>query len=485
MTTIAEARATLAAPMPSRMLRYLPTTALSIDFIAMVLVGSLAVLGRDGLGAFEPTASVAETLTIAGPLIIAGWITIIAVSGGYAKDVFGAGTDEYRLILNASLATAAVVGIACYLANFPMSRGFFLLVFVIGIPSLLVGRFSLRRMLYSARRRGTMLQRVVISGTPQHVDEIARVLRREAWLGYQVVGALIPDAATVTETTSGVPVLGRPDQVVQTVERVEADIIFFADGALGCGDTMRRVVWDLEHAAVQVVVAPSVADISRERVKVRPVGGLPLIHIEKPRALDATQWAKRTFDFAGALVLLVAFTPIFLFAALKIRLHDGGPVFFGQTRVGKDGQQFRCLKFRTMVTNAEELLAQLQAAVGFTDGLFKLETDPRVTVPGRWLRRFSLDELPQLLNVLCGHMSLVGPRPGLPSEAARYESDTERRLRVRPGMTGLWQVSGRSDLSYSEAVRLDLFYVDNWSMVQDLTILARTFGAVARSHGAY
>ncbi len=234
-----------------------------------------------------------------------------------------------------------------------------------------------------------------------------------------------------------------------------------------------------------MVIAPSVTDVSSERISVRPVGGLPLIHLEKPRSEAAVRRAKRTFDIVGSLCLLLLFAPVFLFAAVRIWAHDRGPVFFGQSRVGRDNETFRCWKFRTMVTNAEELLADLHKQHGYEGGLFKIENDPRITGPGKWMRRFSLDELPQLFNVLRGDMSLVGPRPPLHHEVAKYDTDMARRLRVRPGMTGLWQVSGRSDLSWSEAIRLDLYYVDNWSMFQDLTILARTFSAVFGSHGAY
>jgi exopolysaccharide biosynthesis polyprenyl glycosylphosphotransferase len=232
-------------------------------------------------------------------------------------------------------------------------------------------------------------------------------------------------------------------------------------------------------------VAPSVTDVAGDRIRVRPVGGLPLMHIEPPTAIEASRWGKRLFDVAGSLCLLLAFAPVFLVATLRVRLHDGGPVLFRQNRIGRDGRTFSCLKFRSMVLDAEERLAALHAQQGYENGLFKMENDPRITKPGQWLRRFSLDELPQLVNVLRGDMSLVGPRPPLPLEVERYEEDTHRRLRVRPGMTGLWQVSGRSDLSWSEAVRLDLYYVANWSMLQDLSILSKTFGAVFGTRGAY
>ena len=251
-------------------------------------------------------------------------------------------------------------------------------------------------------------------------------------------------------------------------------MLFLTSGS-GSALTVRRLVWALEGHDVQVVVAPSVTDVSGDRIRVRPVGGLPLMHLEPPRATDASRWGKRLFDLVGSALLLVLFSPVLLVAAVRVKAHDGGPVLFRQTRIGRHGEEFACLKLRTMVVDAEDRLAALRAEQGYVDGaegLFKLKDDPRITRPGRWLRKWSFDELPQLLNVLRGDMSLVGPRPPLPSEVAAYASDTARRLHVRPGLTGLWQVSGRSDLTWDEAVRLDLYYVDNWSMVQDLTILA-------------
>lgn len=485
MTLLAESPRSVAVRPVTGVLQYVTQSALAADVLAMTLAGALAAVGRDWVFATSASDNVSATLDIAGPLMMLLWLVSIRVAGGYRKDLFGAGSDEYKVVLHASVAAAAIVGISCYLLKVDLSRGFFLLGFGIGVPLILLERYALRRALHRARTNGNLLQRVVIAGTPAHVDEVAQVLRRESWLGYSVVGALTTEESLVEETACGIPVLGHTDALVATVADLAPDVVFFADGAAGCGAQMRRVAWELESHDVQVVVAPSVADISSERVRVRPVGGLPLIHIEQSRAVKAGRWAKRTFDVVGSLALLVAFAPLMLVAAARIRWHDGGPVFFRQERVGRDGSTFRCLKFRTMVVDAEARLAALQAETGFTYGLFKMKDDPRITPPGRWLRRFSLDELPQLFNVVRGDMSLIGPRPALPSEAAAYETDSERRLRVRPGMTGLWQVSGRSDLSYDEAVRLDLFYVDNWSMVQDLTILLRTLGAVVHGRGAY
>ncbi len=468
-------------------LHYIPTVAFGIDLVLITFSVFLAILGRESL-AFpldDGGAKVGQSLDVAGPVMIIGWVAMVFLLGGYRREVFGAGVDEYKRIANASLFTAASVGIGCYLLQFELARGFFVLAFAIGMPVLVLGRFTLRRSLQRARQRGSLQHRVVIAGAEGHVDEIAAVLARETWLGYQVVGALTPEPGERRLTHSGVPLLGSSSSIAQVAIDAEADIVFLAGGAFSSSVEMRNLAWDLEHEDIAVVIAPSVTDVSSERISVRPVGGLPLIHLEKPRSQDAVRRAKRAFDVVGTLCLLLAFSPVFAFSAFRIWAYDRGPILFRQTRVGRDGAAFHCWKFRTMVTNAEELLAELHLKEGYEGGLFKMENDPRITAPGKWLRRFSIDELPQLVNVLTGDMSLVGPRPPLTHEVAQYDDAMARRLRVRPGMTGLWQVSGRSDLAWSEAIRLDLYYVDNWSMFQDLSILARTFGAVFSSRGAY
>jgi exopolysaccharide biosynthesis polyprenyl glycosylphosphotransferase len=287
------------------------------------------------------------------------------------------------------------------------------------------------------------------------------------------------------ETEAGIPVLGGTSDAPAVIEAAGAEVVIFAEGAFGSSKDLRRTMWALEDLSVQAIVVPSLTDVSSQRLKVRPVAGLPLVHLESPRALHASRWAKRFFDVVGAVCLLMVSLPVTLGAALAIKLHDGGPVLFRQTRVGRDGLPFGCLKFRSMVVDAERLRARLEVEQAPSSVLFKMADDPRVTRPGRVIRRLSIDELPQLWNVVRGQMSLVGPRPPLPDEVARYEDDMNRRLRVRPGMTGLWQVSGRSDLSWDETVRLDLYYVDNWSMMQDLVILSRTLSAVLSSRGAY
>ena len=483
MTTSAMATTKVSAR-PRGGLRYIPVLALATDLTLISLVVIAAILGREALP-FPIEVKIGNALDIAGPAMVIGWMTAIFMFGGYRPQVFGAGLDEYRSLVRASLLTAAAVGIGCFLLQLPLSRGFFVLAFLIGIPALVLGRFLLRSSIHRARSKGALQQSVVIAGDERHVDDIAAVLRRETWLGYNVIGALTPEVGERSSTASGIPVLGSSRSVAGIATETGADVVFLAGGAFDSAAEMRRLAWDLEHEDIAVVIAPSVTDVSSERIRVRPVGGLPLIHLEKPRSAEAARRAKRTFDIIGALGLLLLLAPVFAFASFRVWKHDRGPILFRQTRVGRDGTTFCCWKFRTMVTNAEELLAQLHAQEGYERGLFKMEDDPRVTPPGKWLRRFSLDELPQLVNVLKGDMSLVGPRPPLRHEVTQYDDAMARRLRVRPGMTGLWQVSGRADLAWSEAIRLDLYYVDNWSMLQDLTILARTFGAVFGRRGAY
>ena len=264
-----------------------------------------------------------------------------------------------------------------------------------------------------------------------------------------------------------------------------ADTVLVARGGYGTAQELRRIAWDLEGSSIDLVVVPSLTDVAGPRIHMRPVAGLPLLHVEQPQAGEAGGLSKRLFDLVlagGALVLL---SPLLLVVAALVRLHDGGPVFFRQARVGREGKAFGMLKFRSMVVDAEQRLDELRHHNDFDDVLFKMKKDPRVTPLGRFLRRWSIDELPQLVNVIRGEMNLVGPRPPLSSEVDRYADDVHRRLLVRPGLTGLWQVSGRSGLSWDESVRLDLYYVDNWSMTSDLVIIAKTVRAVLGKSGAY
>ncbi len=478
-------RRLFAATRSKTALRYLPALTLLMDVLLIAVSGTLAVLGRQQMPWLMRPTAITESVGAAGPLMLVGWVAMIAILGGYRADIFGAGTSEFKRVFNATLFSGGLTAVGCYVAQYPLSRGFYLLAYALGLPILLGGRWASRQALHTLRRRGLLSRRVIISGTRSHVDDIVRVLRRESWLGYHIVGALTPEYDLSEETSTGVPVVGNGEDAPTVAAEHQADVIFFAGGAVGSAAVMRQMFWTLEQQQVSVVVAPSVTDISGERVKIRPVGGLPLIHVDPPTWTDASRWGKRLFDFTGAGLLLLIFAPLLAFVALRIKLHDRGPIFFSHTRIGRHGEPFSCLKFRTMVPAADSLITEMQQANDQDALFFKVKDDPRITKPGQWLRRFSVDEVPQLFNVLRGEMSLVGPRPQVSSEVELYDHAMSRRLHVRPGMTGLWQVSGRSDLTTEEAIRLDLYYVDNWSMLQDLIILARTAGAVLASRGAY
>lgn len=329
--------------------------------------------------------------------------------------------------------------------------------------------------------RGHLQTRLLVAGSGPHIARVAAVLRRERWLGYCPVGALPTDE----DSPDDLPVVGSPDDVLEAVRATGAHGVLFAEGSFAKAGDFNEMARQLEDHQAQMIVVPTLTDIAAERIDVRPVAGMPLVFVDTPRALQAGSWGKRIFDLVGSSVAIVLASPLMLAIALAIRIEDGAPVLFRQRRTGLKGQEFDCFKFRSMVVDAEARLRELEARNEAAGVLFKLRDDPRITKVGRLLRRFSLDELPQLLNVWTGRMSLVGPRPALPAEVARYQQHVLRRLDVRPGMTGLWQVSGRSELSWDDTVRYDLYYVDNWSMLQDLAILARTLGAVMRGRGAY
>ncbi|WP_156384277.1 sugar transferase [Marmoricola sp. Leaf446] len=480
-------RASLPRHSASRYLRFLPVLACVVDLVAISAAEVSAAAVRLLLPAMPADSTdYVPHLLAAGPVVAVGWILILALSGAYSRSVFGVGMEEFKRVLTSSVVAATVVGVGCYLLRFELSRGWSFLTLLLGALFLLLGRATLRIVVTRARVSGRLQQRVLIVGTPSHVDEINGVLTRERRLGYKTVGAVVPGASGAARTRRGLHVLGDARDVVELATASQSDVVFFAGGSVESASALRHTAAELEGAGVHVVLAPSITDISGERIKVRPVGGLPLIHVGKPRSAAALARMKRTSDIIGSSLLILAFSPVLLFAAIKVRRFDGGPILFRQERIGVGGEPFGCFKFRTMVVDAEAKLGALLREQNADHGLFaKLKDDPRITRPGTWMRRYSVDELPQLFNVFKGDMSLIGPRPQVAHEVAQYDDTTARRLRVRPGMTGLWQVSGRSDLTVEEAIRLDLYYVDNWSMMQDLSILARTFRAVLGSDGAY
>jgi exopolysaccharide biosynthesis polyprenyl glycosylphosphotransferase len=307
-------------------------------------------------------------------------------------------------------------------------------------------------------------------------------LRRERYHGLDVVGCCLPPNY---DGRVRLPVYGTFDQVAHAVRAARADTVVVLSCPELDGHTLRRLAWRLERDEVDLIVASSLIDVAGGRTTIRPVDGLPMLHVEHPNLSGPSRLAKAVFDRAGAVLLIAALAPVLAAIAVSVAWASAGPVLFRQVRVGKDGNEFVMYKFRTMYVDAPARLAEIRHLNQYDGVLFKMRDDPRITRVGRWLRRFSLDELPQLVNVLRGQMSLVGPRPPLPEEVAVYPADVRRRLAVKPGLTGLWQVSGRSDLPWEEAVKLDLRYVENWSFSLDLMILLRTLSAVCRASGAY
>ncbi len=452
------------------------------DMLVVTAALTLAVMAR-GVLPFDGAGESPQLVFVVAPLIVGGWVLMLHIFGASELRHLRAGAVEYKRVVLASFATGGSIGIASYLLKSEFPRGIFVLLFTFGTVGLVLSRFARRKTMGAIHRQGALMTPIVVVGESGHVDAIAKVMRRETWLGYKVVGAITRDH--VSQTPGGLPVLGGLEDTVAVIDEHNVATVLFAEGSFSAPADFRRMAWQLEEHDVHMIVVPALTDISAQRLDVRPVAGLPLVDVARPRAIAAARWIKRTYDVLGSAVLLLLAAPVMGLVALAIKLEDGGPVLFRQTRVGLRGEDFQCLKFRSMVLDAEARLAELAAANEGSGPLFKMAHDPRITRVGRFIRRFSLDELPQIWNALRGDMSLVGPRPALPTEVAQYDSDTRRRLDVRPGLTGLWQVSGRSNLSWDDTVRLDLYYVDNWSLIQDLMILFRTARAVVGSSGAY
>jgi exopolysaccharide biosynthesis polyprenyl glycosylphosphotransferase len=431
---------------------------------------------------------VAISYTLISVVIIASWMLALGLYGTRGYRVLGTGPQEYRLILSATVRLFGFVAIVAFLGRIEFARGYIIIALPLGLVTLVLSRWMWRQWLNVQRAKGRYSSRVLLIGSESSTDFLARELARQPYAGYLVVGACIPSgviAATLPGT--GVPVLGKLDDLQSAMRAVDADTIVIASNDELSAERIRELSWSLEPGRQHLVVAPSLTDIGGPRIHTRPVAGLPLIHVETPRYEGTKLFAKRLFDVVVSTLILVVASPVLLAVAMAVRLSTPGPVLFKQERVGINGKPFLMLKFRTMVSDAEARLLELekQSRDAGNSVLFKMKDDPRVTPVGRFLRRYSLDELMQLVNVFRGSMSLVGPRPPLAREVESYETKVHRRFLVKPGITGLWQVSGRSNLSWEDSVRLDLYYVENWSMVGDLVILWKTARAVLAREGAY
>jgi exopolysaccharide biosynthesis polyprenyl glycosylphosphotransferase len=493
-----EPAASFAAPVPASQ-RF---AAWSLNYV-LVLAGVDALMGGVSAGVLASMSDTLYTYQAVPLFCVIGllfWPAAVGVSRGYRRDRIGIGPDEFRAVMLAG----AVMVVACALPaavlvlrnkalspNLAMASPLFMLlsVVVVGAPIAVVmslmARVIARRHLHRLQRQGRSIRHVVVAGSAAGAQQLIQRIQREHHAGIKVIGLCLPSEELPRAVVDGFPVLGNLDQVADVVGRLGCDAVAVtSDDATRC-NYLRKLAWSLEGAEVELLVDPGLEEIVGPRLHIRPHTGFPLIRVEEPHLSDWRRPVKRVSDVVLTSLGLVVIAPVMLGIAAFIKLQDRGPVIFRQTRVGRGGNLFTLLKFRSMVIDAEAKKVDLLASNEGHGALFKLRDDPRITRFGRFLRDFSLDELPQLFNVLRGSMSLVGPRPHLAHEVAQMPPEANRRSLVAPGLTGLWQVSGRSDLEEDDAIRLDLRYVENWSLMLDLQILWKTISAVLARRGAH
>lgn len=423
--------------------------------------------------------------SIVSAILIVTWM--LAMEGYDSRDhkVVGSGTLEYKRVADATLRFFGIFAIVAYVLGIGLGRGYFLTALPVGLGLLIFSRWLWRQWLRSRQATGAYLSRTVLVGERKKSVHVAKTIRRAEGTGLLLVGAFTKGGRTEKNLWSDVPVIGDFASILPIVdqEHIERVILTGADD-INPSD-MRQLGWDLDARGVDLIVAPALTDIAGPRIHAQPVAGLPLIHVEYPTLEGTKRVSKRTFDIVGSVALILVSSPVLIGVAIAIRVTSPGSIFYTQQRIGRRGKPFGMFKFRSMHQDADDQLESLLDAQGTTDKpLFKVMNDPRITPVGKFIRRYSLDEFPQLLNVLLGHMSLVGPRPQRAAEVALYDGAAHRRLIMKPGMSGLWQVSGRSNLSWEDSIRLDLYYVENWSMTADILILFRTVRAVATTDGA-
>lgn len=452
----------------------------------LVLISSGCTLGG-WLGLGGGAAGIDHSGWVYAAVTAVLFVCGLAMCRAWEPRVLGQGSEEFSNVFRGALTASVVLGLVGLAVGVETVRPWvFAVIPVIGL-ALLAERYALRRGLHRKRRLlGACMHPVLAVGTPESIAELVVRTRDARHVGWVVTGACTVDGRGFGDDDSiaGVPVVGDLEVLPRLVDDGRYRVVAVTPSPDWSPKRLHRLAWELEDSTAELVVDPGLMEVAGPRMHVRPVDGLPLLRLTEPRFGGLSRILKGAFDRLSALLLLVLLAPVFVGIAIAIKT-DGGPVFFRQTRVGQGGSAFRMVKFRSMVVDAEKLRLQLVEANEGAGPLFKMRHDPRVTRVGQWLRRYSLDELPQLFNVLGGSMSLVGPRPPLPEEVLTYSREMHRRLHVRPGLTGLWQVSGRSNLSWEESIRLDLRYVENWSLALDALILWKTLGAVIKGEGAY
>ncbi len=462
------------------------------DVVAVVAATQLAALVR--FGAIRHVVVIPEIADVfqlfdISLIICAIWLAGLWFEGLYDLDRVFWGSGEFSRVIKALSGGMVLFILAEYAMKMSaISRGWTLLAWAFAATFVVLGRSLVRVGVVAARRRGRLLRPTLIVGFNGEAADIISVLRKDTSSGLVPLGCL----ASSQEARLGldycvdplVPCLGYAREIGRVLDERFIDTVIIASTAFD-HDVVSRIINDLRGRDVDIQLSSGLFDVTTSRVLVREVSGVPLITLKAVGFAPWQRWLKRAFDVIVGGAITLAGMPVWLLLALLIKIDSRGPVFYRQERVGHDGRPFGMLKFRSMRADADERLEELREHNEATGPLFKMQDDPRVTRVGRWMRRYSIDEFPQLLNVLSGDMSLVGPRPSLPSETAAYTDYHWRRLEVPPGMTGLWQVSGRSRLTFEEMVRLDLFYIENWTVGFDMGLLVRTVPAVLFARGAY
>lgn len=468
--------------------RYVKVLVVSdIVVVALALVGAQTVrLGRP-ITATDPASIYFSILSV---LIACIWLSLLAAYRTRSPRIVGAGVEEYRRVVSATLATIGVVAVALMIFRPEFARGYLAVAFPLGLAGLVVGRNVCRLFLSRQRKRGRCVVTVLAVGDARAVRSLVQSLNRGWGYGYSVVGVCLTGRSSGgTIDIPGVgalPVYGDESSVHDAILKTNTDTVALTTTDHLGPEGVRELSWDLHKLGVDLVVTPGVVDVAGPRLTMRPVAGLPLIHVEKPQYSGTKKIQKLAFDYFMAIFALVMALPVMIAASIAIKLTSKGPVFYKSERIGLDGEPFQMIKFRTMVDGADQQVVNLMDVNESVGGvLFKMKEDPRITHIGRLLRKYSIDELPQFFNVLRRDMSVVGPRPPLRREVDTYNDQVRRRLLVLPGITGLWQVSGRSDLSWEDSVRLDLSYVENWSITNDVLIAVKTVRTIATGSGAY
>lgn len=470
----------------------------AVAILITVLVAQIGRFGADGVrdGSDLVWNGVNVSYWFVGIILGILWWSWLELRGARAIRLIGYGMEESREVSAATLILFSAVAILSFALSLPFARGYVLIALPMGLVLLILGRWCLRTYLLRRRRRNrAAMSRTMVVGRQRGALETVQSLQENVEAGLAPVVAYYPrskqpipaqladvDVRNALNTGERPTIAG----ILEAAHRNRVQALVLTNNSPLSSAEIRHLSWYLADARIRLIMNTGLTDIAGPRIHTQQLAGLPLIHVSTPRMSWSRRMLKRGMDVCGALFALTVLSPVMIVVSALIKVHDNGPVFFRQERVGLDGSRFKMLKFRSMYTDAEERKAALLAAnESQGDVLFKMKDDPRVTKPGKVLRRYSLDELPQFVNVLKGEMSLVGPRPPLESEVDKYEDYVHRRLRVKPGITGLWQVSGRSDLDWDQSVRLDLYYVENWSVLEDVLILLRTVRAVVAPAGAY